>query len=318
MIIRTHLAAICAVIAVTAGPVGAATVNGYTSIFVFGVSLSDNGNISAATGGANPPSPPYFQGRFSNGPVWAEHVAQDFTDAGLATANFAFGSARAIPNGDGVPDLPLQLGLFAARVPGASYGERPLAALLYGANDLLAAIGSQTGSDHLTTARNAASAVTAGALALAGLGIEDLLIFNLPDLGRTPNYALFDPASPADAATAAFNAQLALGQQLLGLGGVNVTAIDTSALFDLLLDDPSRFGVANATLPCIIPTVSVCSPAEAMQLAFFDPVHPNATIHQAIAGVVREELAPIPLPLLAPMLAADLAGLLLLRWRRPS
>jgi hypothetical protein len=45
------------------------------NIIVFGDSLSDTGNAFEATGRREPPSPPYFAGRFSNGPVWVEDFA---------------------------------------------------------------------------------------------------------------------------------------------------------------------------------------------------------------------------------------------------
>jgi phospholipase/lecithinase/hemolysin len=47
-----------------------------SEIFVFGDSLSDTGNIFALTKGQVPPSPPYFQGRASNGPVAVELLAK--------------------------------------------------------------------------------------------------------------------------------------------------------------------------------------------------------------------------------------------------
>ena len=37
---------------------------GFSDIIVFGDSLSDVGNLSNMTGGAIPPDPPYWQGRF--------------------------------------------------------------------------------------------------------------------------------------------------------------------------------------------------------------------------------------------------------------
>lgn len=60
------------------------------SLFVFGDSLSDTGNFYGAT--QQPQSPPYFTGRFSNGPVAVEGLAQQlgFTIA----ANYAWGGAR--------------------------------------------------------------------------------------------------------------------------------------------------------------------------------------------------------------------------------
>ena len=42
-------------------------------LIVFGDSLSDNGNLYAAAG---VPGPPYFEGRFSNGPTWVEVLAE--------------------------------------------------------------------------------------------------------------------------------------------------------------------------------------------------------------------------------------------------
>ena len=40
-----------------------------------GDSLTDVGNAYLGSAGAYPPSPPYWQGRFSNGPVWVEYFA---------------------------------------------------------------------------------------------------------------------------------------------------------------------------------------------------------------------------------------------------
>src|SRR6266705_841732 len=69
----------------------------YSNVFVFGDSLSDAGNVFVATGGAVPVSPPYFQGRFSNGPTYAADLATRLgvqaTPSLLGGTNFAFGGA---------------------------------------------------------------------------------------------------------------------------------------------------------------------------------------------------------------------------------
>ncbi|MFM9625753.1 SGNH/GDSL hydrolase family protein, partial [Streptomyces turgidiscabies] len=49
----------------------------FASTFFFGDSLSDGGNVSLATSGATP-GPQYYQGRFSNGLIWADHFAAHF------------------------------------------------------------------------------------------------------------------------------------------------------------------------------------------------------------------------------------------------
>ena len=50
----------------------AASAQSYGRLVVLGDSLSDNGNLYLASGRTQPPSPPYFQGRFSTGPVFTE------------------------------------------------------------------------------------------------------------------------------------------------------------------------------------------------------------------------------------------------------
>ena len=89
------------------------------SFYVFGDSLSDDGNLFDLTG--NPP-PPYFEGRFSNGPVWADTAAGAVAGP---TANFAFGGARAEgPGPQGLPDLDAQIDLFAGATGGGAGGRR--------------------------------------------------------------------------------------------------------------------------------------------------------------------------------------------------
>ena len=46
-----------------------------TSIYAFGDSLTDTGNITSSTLRHLPLSPPYAPGRFSNGPLWIDRVA---------------------------------------------------------------------------------------------------------------------------------------------------------------------------------------------------------------------------------------------------
>jgi hypothetical protein len=84
------LAVLAASLALASGPALA-----YTTLFAFGDSLSDAGNLFALTG---IPSAPYFDGHFSNGTTWVEDLSKDL---GLGTlkpsvsggTDFAFGGA---------------------------------------------------------------------------------------------------------------------------------------------------------------------------------------------------------------------------------
>lgn len=63
----------------------------------FGDSLTDNGNLYAASHQVMPKSPPYYLGRFSNGPVWADKVSEYFQNKyQIQSENFAVGGATVI------------------------------------------------------------------------------------------------------------------------------------------------------------------------------------------------------------------------------
>ena len=86
---RYGLAALCAVsLALVPAPTPAQIPSSFSDIVVFGDSLSDNGNLFRLTG---QPPPPYFKGRFSNGPVWVERLAAPLGLDGIT--DFALGGA---------------------------------------------------------------------------------------------------------------------------------------------------------------------------------------------------------------------------------
>jgi phospholipase/lecithinase/hemolysin len=290
----------------------------YTSAWFFGDSLTDPGNLHAETG--QPPSPPYFEGRTSNGPVWAEHVAGDFATRGLDTRNFAFAGAHALPSTDPtefqIPDLGDQLTSFAG-LETKRLGARPVAMLWFGANDVIGAIEDAPTPENVAAAAvGAAQAVAGGIGTLRGFGVKDFVLLNLPSLDQVPAFTAAPPGAAALAGGGSdlFNATL---DSLIGemKGKRRIKRIDMDATFADLIANPEKYGVEDATRPCIVSPTSVCSPDEADRLAFFDALHPNRVIHGEIAGLVRAEATPVPLPAPALLLLAGLAGLGLARVR---
>src|SRR3990167_10013672 len=65
------------------------------NVVVFGDSLSENGNLYEYMQHELPLSPPYFEGRFSNGPLWIEHVLNFYfpQHAEQHLLDYAFGGA---------------------------------------------------------------------------------------------------------------------------------------------------------------------------------------------------------------------------------
>ncbi len=70
----------------------------FNQIVFFGDSLSDNGNLFRIADGMLPKSPPYFQGRFSNGFVWSEIVAKQYLNKyNVKSKNYAIGGETVLP-----------------------------------------------------------------------------------------------------------------------------------------------------------------------------------------------------------------------------
>ena len=182
-------------------------------------------------------------------------------------------------------------------------------------------------------ALGAAGAVGAAAASLGRAGVQDFLIFNMPDLGRVPKYAQRD--DPADALSATvyirvYNRHLNLQIAELRKDGATVTRVNSYALFNAMIADPRSFGLRNMTDPCLQGD-QVCSDRAARRRAFFDEIHPNFVVHERIAEAALAAIAgsatpkafaaagaPAPVPLRAPaaLLVAGALWLGLLGLRR--
>lgn len=343
---RTSGAALAFAFAIVGSTAHAVPVGSFTSFTVFGDSLSDPGNLYDDTSNTFPfiPVPPpfyfddplYFDGRVSNGPVWAEYVSDSFDAKGLGTENYAYAYARALPTGPidplglgvdafmiDVPDLGDQIGRFALD-PDNLLGDRPLASLLFGANDIF--FNGIPNLEPENVGIEASNAVADGALALSALGFNDFLIFNLPDIGSTPAFSLLRPEEKplATEATEAFNENLAKRVGELRGSGLNVIDVDLYELFIDLIANPTDYGVNDVTHPCFYgfeSFIDVCEGDLQQERAFFDPVHPNYVIHQQIAAQVGMRIAPVPIPAPVPLpapallLVAALGGLVAARRR---
>ncbi|MEQ9552387.1 MAG: autotransporter domain-containing protein [Coleofasciculus sp. G3-WIS-01] len=244
----------------------------FEEFYIFGDSLSDVGNRFESSQGLFPPSPPYFEGRFTNGLVWVEVLGLELGIDHNRANNFALGGATS----EDVLEQVIEL--TTTRQPLDSNG---LYTVWGGANDYLdiAPGTNPTDIDTTTTVNTLSNAVTT----LIANGAETIIVVNLPDLGRTP-LRLASPF-PADAITAAvnqYNRNLNAAMQMLAQNReVQIIPLDVNALVNEVLAEPARYGITNVTEPCLNDaTDTVCPNPD--EYFFWDEIHPTAAVHELL------------------------------------
>ncbi|MBA3921545.1 MAG: SGNH/GDSL hydrolase family protein [Nostocaceae cyanobacterium] len=247
-------------------------------LYVFGDSLSDTGNTYKATQGIIPPSPPYFQGRFSNGPVWVEDLA---TSLGIKQTNFAFGGATTGTENVGffgqfvnvLPGLDQQVKTFTTANPTAD--PNGLYVVWAGANDYL--------GGGVLNPQQPVSNLQKAVTSLASVGAKNFLVANLPDLGELPGTRNNPNAGGLNTLTTFHNS--GLSATLSGLSkqtGLNIIPLDVNSLFGQALATPQKFGFTNVTDPCLNSQTSA-SCAKEDEYLFWDQLHPTKRTHSIIA-----------------------------------
>jgi outer membrane lipase/esterase len=295
-----------AILAAVAGPAYAGA-DDFGRVVSFGDSLSDNGNLSAATLGLAPGSD-YFFGRFSNGPTFAELLAGKANPATgessqqrfygplfLAnpapvegSVNLAIGGATT--NDDAIPTIEFlgfrlniipsvedQIGDFLAA--GGRFGTRDLVTILAGANDIFNA------NLAIPAAAQAAATQTRNVGALVAAGAPTIVVANLPNLGITPRFnGDLGTAQQGTAATNTFNDQFDAGVEQLATANpqANLVQANLRGALDVIIAKPEAFGFTNVTDACLGNAACINPNA----FLFFDEVHPSAAGHALLAQFI--------------------------------
>lgn len=259
-----------------AAPAAAVT---FTDLFIFGNSLSDNGNLFTATISLLPP-PPYHEGRFSNGPVYAEVLADRLGLDPLRPAlhggtNYAWGGALVgvdISAGPWViPSVRSQVAQFVTSLEGNSVDPQALYIVSGGGNDIIEArqsgLDGTSGIDLMTTA---ADALLEAVQMLADHGAVHILVIFAPDMGGTLRF-LDDEAATALSST--YNQALDAG-----LAGRTILRFDPSTTLKTAVDlrkitDTPCFGARARDEVCDNPD----------DYFFFDNIHLTAAGHIIMA-----------------------------------
>lgn len=247
----------------------------FDTLVVFGDSLSDNGNLYAL----NPslvPSDTYYEGRFSNGPVWVEYLA----DAPLLDCTLvdrAYGGAET----DSLqpPGLISQVNYYVGT---ATIAPNTLFTIWIGANDFLnGSVDYQASADNIGTALDT----------LAAFGAEHILVINLPDLGSTPRYLGTADEDAARALAQSFNAALAAVLDTFRTNNPDIAIyhFDSFGFLRAIGNDPDQYGFTNATEIC--PSFYIPDNFDnSAGYVFWDAIHPTTEAHEVLAEQVMAVL----------------------------
>jgi phospholipase/lecithinase/hemolysin len=269
----------------------------FSQMYVFGDSLSDIGNTFDLTQQALkeglPLAPPYFSGRFSNGPIWVEYLARFLRLTSDRHTNFATGGATTgstntfLPNNPTqLPGLQQQIEKFRVSLQGTQADPEALYIVWAGANDYMG--GGVT--NPASPVENLSNAIRL----LMSAGAKRIVVANLPDLGDLPiARGNSEQSAGLNALTQAHNTALAAALQTLQQSAsseVNLMLFDVNSLLNQVFVEPAKFGFTNST------------DAEMAQLAqfqgytdeffFWDVLHPTTSAHLALAKVAVLLLTP--------------------------
>ena len=276
-------------------------------LVVFGDSLSDNGNLYEYMKHQLPVSPPYFEGRFSDGPVWVERLMSSYypTTMNEHLLDYAFGGAGIMEDDDG------ESGFFTLHSEMDSYfishqdkaDEHSLYVVWIGSNNYLAL---PEGDEIEKTLKNVDAGIQHGLQRLVDKGAKHIMVINLPDLGRIPLAREFDAVEVLSYLSKQHND--ILQKRVNDLQHVHPEVqwiyFDVDVLLHDIMNDPESLGYTNITDTCyeeaaerpsantVLRMVSTVKPSfkngACNGYLFFDPVHPSGPTHVIMAERIRK------------------------------
>ena len=271
-------------------------------LYVFGDSLSDTGNVHHMVcwlRAASPtPSPPYYAGRFSNGPNWIDLLAAEMgltsVSAWQGGTNFAYGGAQVgfglstlIPF---IPNIGEQIEFFARTRK--AFALESWIALLGGHNNLFATVHGRGDVGW----SQALDLLMIHLDRLYELGGRKFIVPNLFPIHRCPE----SPVAKRDFMRLwldAFNHELESRLDTFRNAHADVCVVspDLAWVANEILDRPDAYGFICTDAGCYDATskTTIGDPSEHF---WWDECHPTAGVQQRMADCAHETLSPCPVP----------------------
>jgi phospholipase/lecithinase/hemolysin len=304
----------------------------FDHLVVFGDSLSDTGRIYKIFSDAHkiipaipvfPKSPPYYQGRFSNGLVWSENLAATMH---VPLDNYAMGGSWVESFWQSGIPFPWSVDTLMDSYLMEHLLDKNKANHLYviwgGGNDYLS---DRRDVDRATS--QTVSSIKRYMEKLVTFGATHIVVLNLPDLGAIPEARSHgvDFAAHLTMLTQMHNMKLTvvLADERRAHPKVSFLLVDSYAYMQSVLNDPAKFQLKNVKDACYTGSIKLSASSdlqaaneqmktdimqnpslrEAYQTStsldpqvcanpddylFWDGIHPTAAMHKLIAGRVEE------------------------------
>jgi phospholipase/lecithinase/hemolysin len=258
----------------------------YDTIVCFGDSASDTGNVYNLTGSKWPIDPPYYHGRFSNGPVWIEK----FGTSGLI--NYAYGSATTdnilvtgvTASNTIVPGVRQQIAMYknATNINKINF-IRTLYVIWIGVNDYF--------FNMYLVPSVVVNSLMNGINDLIQIGGKNFLIINQPPFQAYPISSIINMNSYLTTLTFLHNGNLSKSIQSLqsNFSNISLHFYDVYSVIVNILNNASVYGF-NSTTNCWntlnSPINISCTTPDTY--IFIDEYHFTTRIHQLIADNALE------------------------------
>ena len=281
-------------------------------LVAFGDSLSDNGNLYEYMKHQLPLSPPYYNGRFSNGPLWIEWLtAMEYPnehDPLLGQPHlqdYAFGGAGVTSSDDEDTLFTLSREVDSYLLAHQDKADPDsLYVIWIGSNNYLA-----LPEDLPSAVKEVNEGIHHTIVRLIQKGAKHFLIVNLPDLGITPSAYDFDLNSFLSDASTQHNHALKVSFDALkeAYPDVQWHFLDVYSMLNEMLFSPNPFGFTNVKDTCYESMMPELSPRAILKMVaniqtpkadphacdgylFFDIVHPGALAHRILAENAKQIL----------------------------
>ncbi|CAG8694547.1 Carbohydrate Esterase Family 16 protein [Gigaspora rosea] len=255
------------------------------NIVAFGDSLTDNGNQWRSTDGAMPSANLYYQGRWSDGPIWVDFVestlAAKLIDKafGGATTNKSLISQCYFDNIN-MPSVQEQIENILPNV--SSFPPQTTFAIWTGFCDYMTIF-----ERNLTiTSEDIVSSIHNSIILLTSTGARKFLLLNMPPINRAPQYINYTNITILQNLIEAHN--ILLNQTVNDIRKTNriqAGVFDVWGLIESFTQNPQQYGFSNVIDSCIQHNSNnTCQNPD--KYLWWDAIHPTTKVHSLLAAEI--------------------------------